>query len=113
MTADRKQLTIAGVSIFEYQQFQEARQIVEAIPTARSAYNGERPRSFALPEATLFSSASGPDPFSLRGDAEHPIDRLLLALRLLYGATCANIYQVDRRNDAGLPVHGKPRRDSP
>ena len=94
MTADGKELTIAGVTILEHRQFQETRQIAEVIPTAHSAYNGERPQSFARPEATLVSYATGPDPFSLTRDAERPIDRLLLALRLLYGATTADIYQV-------------------
>jgi Apea-like HEPN len=94
MTADRKELTIAGVTILEYRQFQETRQIAEVIPTAHSAYNGERPRSFARPEATLVSYAAGPDPFTLARYAERDIDRLLLALRLLYGATTADIYQV-------------------
>jgi hypothetical protein len=63
------------------------------IPTAHSAYNGERPRSFARPEATLVSYATGPDPFALARDAGRHIDRLL-ALRLLYGVTTADIYQV-------------------
>ncbi|HUZ54403.1 MAG TPA: hypothetical protein VMU94_17995 [Streptosporangiaceae bacterium] len=94
MTTDRKELTIAGVTILAYQQFQETRQIAEVIPTARSAYNGERPRSFAPPEATLVSYATGPDPFELPQDAERHINRLLLALHLLYGATSADIYQV-------------------
>jgi hypothetical protein len=94
MTADRKELTIAGVTVLEYQQFEETRQIAEVIPTARSAYNGERPRSFAPPEATLVSYATGPDPFILPSDAEGNIDRLLLALHLLYGVTSADIYQV-------------------
>jgi len=94
MTADRKELTIVGVTILEYRQFQETRQITEVIPTAHSAYNGERPQSFAPPEATLVSYATGPDPFALARDAERPIDRLLLALRLLYSATTADVYQV-------------------
>jgi hypothetical protein len=94
MTADRKELTIAGVTILEHRKFQETRQIAEVIPTAHSAYNGERPQSFARPEATLVSYATGPDPFNLARDAERPIERLLLALRLLYGATTADIYQV-------------------
>lgn len=94
MTADRKALTIAGVDVLADQQFQEARQIAEVIPTAGSAYNGELPRSFAPPEATLVSSATGPDPFVLPPDAERHIDRLLLALHLLYCATSAGIYQV-------------------
>ena len=94
MTADRKELTIAGVTVLEYRQFQETRRIAEVIPTAQSAYNGERPHSFAPPEATLVSYATGPDPFTLARDAERPIDRLLLALRLLYGATTADVYQV-------------------
>lgn len=55
MTEDRQQLTIAGVTILAYHQFQETRQIAELIPTARSAFNGERPRSFAPPESTLVS----------------------------------------------------------
>ena len=62
MTEDRKELTIAGVTILEYRQFQEIRQITEVISTAQSAYNGERPHSFAPPEATLISYATGPDP---------------------------------------------------
>lgn len=94
MTADRKELTIAGVTILAYQQFQETRQIAEVIPTAYSAYNGERPDSFAPPEATLVSYATGPDPFALPPDAERHINRFLLALHLLYGATSADIYQV-------------------
>ena len=94
MTDDRQELTIAGVTILAYRQFEETRQIAEVIPTARSAYNGERPRSFAPPEATLVSYATGPDPFTLPPDAERRIDRLLLALHLLYGATTADIYQV-------------------
>jgi Apea-like HEPN len=94
MTADRKELTIAEVTILEYRQFQETRQIAEVIPTAQSAYNGERPHSFAPPEATLVSYTAGPDPFALARDAERPIDRLLLALRLLYGTTTADVYQV-------------------
>jgi len=94
MTADRKELTIAGVTILEYRQFQETRQIAEVIPTAHSAYNAERPRSFARPEATVVSYATGPDPFDLARDAGRHIDRLLLALRLLYCVTTADIYQV-------------------
>jgi hypothetical protein len=94
MTGDRQELTIAGVTILAYRQFEETRQIAELIPTARSAYNGERPRSFAPPEVTLVSYATGPDPFKLPPDAERRIDRLLLALHLLYGATTAGIYQV-------------------
>jgi hypothetical protein len=94
MTDDRQELTIAGVTILAHQQFEETKQIAEVIPTARSAYNGERPRSFAPPEATLVSYATGPDPFTLPPDAERRIGRLLLALHLLYGATTADIYQV-------------------
>jgi hypothetical protein len=58
MTADRKELTIAGVTILEHRKFQETRQIAEVIPMAHSAYNGERPQSFARPEATLVSYAT-------------------------------------------------------
>src|SRR5262249_731318 len=94
MTADRNELTIAGVTILAHQQFQEARQIAEVMPTVRSAYNGERPRSFAPPEATLGSYATGPDPFARAPAAERPTTRLLLALHLLYGATSADIYQI-------------------
>jgi hypothetical protein len=94
MTADRKELTLAGVTILAQDQFQAARQITEVIPTARSAFNGEVPRSFARPEATLVSYAAGPDPFSLPAQAQREISRLLLALHLLYGATTASIYQV-------------------
>ena len=94
MTDDRQELTIAGVTILAYQQFEETRQIADVIPTARSAYNGERPRSFAPPEATLVSYAMGPNPFTLPPDAEHRIDLLLLALHLLYGVTTADVYQV-------------------
>jgi hypothetical protein len=94
MTADRQELTIAEVTILAYQRFEETRQIAEVVPTARSAYNGERPRSFAPPEATLVSCATGPDPFALPPDAERHIDRLLLALHLLYGVTSADVYQV-------------------
>src|SRR5262249_30179355 len=50
--------------------------------------------SFVPPEATLVSYATGPDPFALPSDAERPINRLLLALHLLYGATSTDIYQV-------------------
>jgi hypothetical protein len=94
MTEDRQELTIASVTILAYEQFQETRQIAERIPSARSAFNGERPRSYAPPEATLVSNATGPDPFQLQREAERRIDRLLLALHLLYGATTANIFQV-------------------
>lgn len=94
MTEDRQELTLAGVTILANRQFEEIRQIAELIPTARSAFNGEPPHSFAPPEATLVSYATGPDPFALSADAERPIDRLLLALRLLYGATTASIFQV-------------------
>jgi hypothetical protein len=94
MTSDRKELTIASVTILEHQQFRETRQIAEVIPTAHSAYNGERPRSPPRPEATLVSYATGSDPFPLAPHAGRHIDRLLLALRLLYGATTADIYQV-------------------
>jgi hypothetical protein len=94
MTADRQELTIAGVTILAHQQFEEARQIRELIPTAASAFNGDPPLSFATPQATLVSYAEGPDPFALQADAGLRIDRLLLALRLLYGATAASVYQV-------------------
>jgi hypothetical protein len=94
MTADRRELTIAGVTILAQQRFQEARQIAEVIPTARSAYNGDLPRSFATPEATLVSYATGPDPFALQPGAERDVSRLILALRLLYGTTLGDIYQV-------------------
>lgn len=94
MTEDRQEVRFAGVTILAHQQFEETRQIAELIPTARPAFNGELPSSFAPPEATLVSYATGPDPFALAADAERPIDRLLLALHLLYGATTASIYQV-------------------
>jgi hypothetical protein len=94
MTGDRQELTIAGITVLAYQQFEETRQIAELIPTAGSAYNGERPWSFAAPEATLVSYATGPDPFKLPPEAERRIDRLLLALHLLYGTTTTGIYQV-------------------
>jgi hypothetical protein len=94
MTADHRQLKIAGVTILAQQRFEEARQIRELIPTAASAFNGDPPRSYATPQATLVSYAEGPDPFTLGGDAEQRIDRLLFALRLLYGTTAASVYQV-------------------
>ena len=94
MTTDRRELTIAGVTVLAYQQFQEARQIAEVIPAAGSAYNGELPTSFAAPKAAVVSYAAGPDPFALSPAAERQINRLLLALHLLYGATSAGIYQV-------------------
>lgn len=58
MTDNRQELTVAGVTILPYQQFQEIRQITESIPTAPSAFNGERPHSFPPPEATLVSDAT-------------------------------------------------------
>jgi hypothetical protein len=85
MTDNRQELTIAGVTILAYQQFQETLQIEELIPTARSAFNGERSFSFAPPEATLVSYATGPDPFTLPPEAAGRIDRLLFTLHLLYG----------------------------
>jgi hypothetical protein len=94
MTADRQQMRIAGVTVLAHQPFDEARQIRELIPTAASAFNGDPPRSFAPPQATLVSYAEGPDPFALGADAERLVDRLLLALRLLYCATAADVYQV-------------------
>lgn len=94
MTEDRQELSVAGVTIFAHRQWQEIRQIAELMPTARSALNGEPPGSFARPEATLVSFATGPDPFELAAEAERGIDRLLLAVHLLYGATTASIYQV-------------------
>lgn len=94
MTPDRQELTIAGVTILAYERFTEARQIRRLIPTAASAFNGELPRMFAPPEATLVSYAEGPDPFRIQPTAERSIDRLLLALRLLYGTTAAVAYQV-------------------
>jgi hypothetical protein len=94
MTADRAELTVAGVTILAHRQGGESRQIAEAIPTAHSAFNGERPRSFARPEATVVSYATGSDPFTLAVKAARPIDRFLLALHLLYGTTASGIYQV-------------------
>jgi len=94
MTADRRELTIAGVSILAHQRFEEAAQIRELIPTAAAAFNGDPPLSFASPQATLVSYAQGPDPFALQAEAAHRIDRFILALRLLYGATAADVYQV-------------------
>jgi hypothetical protein len=94
MTPERQELTIAGVTILAYERFGEARQICRLIPTAASAFNGEVPRAFASPEATLVSYAEGPDPFRIPASAERSINRLLLALRLLYGTTAADIYQV-------------------
>jgi hypothetical protein len=94
MTLDRQELTIAGVTILAYERFEEARQIRRLIPTAASAFNGELPRVFAPPEATLVSYAEGPDPFRVQASAGRSIDRLLLALRLLYGTTSAGAYQV-------------------
>lgn len=68
--------------------------MARVIPAAHSAFNGERPRSFARPEATLVSYAAGADPSTLAAEAERLIDRLLLALHLLYGSTASGIYQV-------------------
>jgi hypothetical protein len=70
MTPDRQELTIAGVTILAYERFTEARQIRRLIPTAASAFNGELPRMFAPPEATLVSYAEGPDPFRIQPTAE-------------------------------------------
>ena len=94
MTEDREDMTLAGVAILAHRQWAEIRQIAEVIPTARSAFNGEPPDTFANPEATLVSYATGPDPFELRTEVERRINRLLLALHLLYGATTASMYQV-------------------
>jgi hypothetical protein len=94
MTEDREELSIGGVTILAYRQWEEIRQIAEVMPTARSAFNSEPPHSFANPEATLVSYATGPDPFHLRADAERRIDCLLLAVHLLSAATTASIYQV-------------------
>jgi hypothetical protein len=58
MTADRKELTIAGSPSCSTGSSRRPRQIAEVIPTAHSAYNGERPQSFARPEATLVSYAT-------------------------------------------------------
>ena len=87
-------MTIASVTILAYERFGEARQICRVIPTAASAFNGELPRAFAPPEATLVSYAEGPDPFRIAPAPGGLFDRLLLALRLLYGTTAADIYQV-------------------
>ncbi len=125
MTDDRQELTIAGVTILVHQQSEETRQIAEVIPAARSAGNGERPRSFAPPEATLVSDATGPDPFALPPDAERRIGRLLPALPLLSGATTAGICQVTgetipgffsrtlNRNRAGSHDLRRPPRSRP
>jgi hypothetical protein len=94
MTPDRQGLTIAGVTILAHERFEEARQIRRLIPTAASAFNGDRPRLFAPPMATLVSHAEGPDPFRLQAAAGRSIDRFLLALRLLLGTTAASVYQV-------------------
>ena len=94
MTPDRQELNIAGVTVLAYERFGEAQQICRLIPTAASAFNGELPRVFAPPEATLVSYAAGSDPYRIQPTAERAIDRLLLALRLLYGTTAAVVYQV-------------------
>jgi len=94
MTEDRQEMALARVTILAHRRWQETQQIAEVIPTARSAFNGEPPHTFANPEATLISYATGPDPFKLRTEAERRINRLLLALHLLYGATTASMYEV-------------------
>src|ERR1035437_6330645 len=55
MTEDREELSIGGVTILAYRQWEEIRQIAEVMPTARSAFNSEPPQSFASPQATLVS----------------------------------------------------------
>ena len=87
-------MALAGVTILAHRRWQETQQIAEVIPTARSAFNGEPPHTFANPEATLVSYATQPDPFKLRTEAERRINRFLLAIHLLYGATTASMYQV-------------------
>ena len=94
MTEDRQEMTLAGVTILAHRRWEEIRQIAQVMPTARAAFNGEPPHSFAPPEATLVSHATGSNPFELRAAAERSIDRLLLAIHLLYGATTAGIFQV-------------------
>jgi hypothetical protein len=94
MTEDKQEMTVAGVTILAQRRWEEIRQIADVIPTARAAFNGDPPFSFAPPEATLVSYATGPDPFKLRAAAERCIDRLLLAIHLLDGATTAGVFQV-------------------
>jgi hypothetical protein len=60
MTEDMQEMTVAGVTILAQRRWEEIRQIADVIPTARAVFNGDPPFSFAPPEATLVSYATGP-----------------------------------------------------
>jgi Apea-like HEPN len=100
MTEDRKELLVGDVTVLAQSLWNEVGQIAEVIPTAPSAFNRERPQFFARPEALVVASASGPDPFALISSAQLPINRFLLAIRLLYGVTATGIYQVTGEDSA-------------
>ena len=100
MTEDRHELEIGDVTILAKSHWEEIAQVTRIIPTAPSAFNRERPQYFARPEAVVVASASGPDPFALISPAQLPINRFLLAIRLLYGVTSTGIYQVTGESTA-------------
>jgi hypothetical protein len=105
MTEDRHELEIGAVTILAGSQWREIAQIARVIPTAPSAFNQGRPQHFARPEAIVVSSASGPDPFLLISPSQLPINRFLLAIRLLYGVTSTGIYQVTGESTAICRYH--------
>ena len=105
MTEDRDELEIGDVTILAGSRWAEVADIARVIPTAPSAFNRERPDHFARPEAVVVGSASGPDPFALISPSQLPINRFLLAIRLLYGVTSTGIYQVTGESTAICRYH--------
>jgi Apea-like HEPN len=94
MTADGKELELGPVTVLPRGHWNDLGQIAAIIPTAGSAFNRELPHHFARPEALVAARASGPDPFKLVDQARQPVNRFLLAVRLLHSSTSTGIYEV-------------------
>jgi hypothetical protein len=107
MTADRKELTIAGSPSCSTGSSRRPGRSLRSYPRRiRRTTANDRSHS---PGPKPPWSATRPDPFNLARDAERPIERLLLALRLLYGATTADIYQASSRTGTLLRTTGRPQ----
>jgi hypothetical protein len=99
------ELVLGEVTVRSYDRFHDVRDIARELPGSPIAFNRTRPDHFARPEAWVIARASGPDPFELPQPAQRPIERLLLAVRLLYAATSHGIYQVIGENSEICRYH--------
>lgn len=106
-TITKEPIRLGNVSVVPlvgapWEHSSEVRQVINSvIPDAESVYGNEPPSSFNPPESVVVIRGAGNQPYEATNELSREIERILMVIRLLEGATCGSIYEVRGETSRG------------